>query len=308
MLAGVGVIADEADEVRVAGVEQLPAATPTPGFIGPIAPEPTVELPPVVPGDLTVAGDWVGDGTIGSASLVTADDQTVIRRTDAEGRPYGRAIDVTSELDGLDRSGGLVVGEWDGDGIDDLALIVADAEGLVATRFDRAGNVIDVSDLGPTETVAGIVVGPAPVEALSLGGEELWKTVPAHDGTILELWRVGGIIVEASVVDQLSAMLAAAAADGVTLEGWGWRSHEAQIELRRAHCADIWSTPASQCSPPTAVPGTSRHEYGRAVDFHVETRSLTADTDEFRWLAEHAEEFGFFNLASEPWHWSTDGG
>jgi D-alanyl-D-alanine carboxypeptidase len=50
----------------------------------------------------------------------------------------------------------------------------------------------------------------------------------------------------------------------------GRRSIEEQVDLRRQHCgttwADIWTKPASQCSPPTAIPGQSRHNQGLAVD------------------------------------------
>ena len=27
----------------------------------------------------------------------------------------------------------------------------------------------------------------------------------------------------------------------------------------------------------------------------------------YQWLANHAANYGLFNLASEPWHWSVDG-
>lgn len=50
----------------------------------------------------------------------------------------------------------------------------------------------------------------------------------------------------------------------------GRRSIEEQVQLRRAHCgtswADIWRKPAGQCSPPTAIPGQSKHQTGLAVD------------------------------------------
>ena len=107
-------------------------------------------------------------------------------------------------------------------------------------------------------------------------------------------------------------MLAAAAEDGLVLRGWGWRSHQRQIELREAHCADVWETPSSQCSPPTARPGHSLHETGHAIDFYVgsagDLRAISRSSPEFVWLSENAEDFGFFNLESEPWHWSTTGG
>lgn len=44
----------------------------------------------------------------------------------------------------------------------------------------------------------------------------------------------------------------------------GWRSEASQISLRQQHCGgtqyDIYQKPSSQCSPPTAIPGTSNHE------------------------------------------------
>lgn len=50
----------------------------------------------------------------------------------------------------------------------------------------------------------------------------------------------------------------------------GRRSNTEQIQLRRAHCGtswyDIYEKPSSECSPPTARPGHSKHESGLAVD------------------------------------------
>ena len=71
----------------------------------------------------------------------------------------------------------------------------------------------------------------------------------------------------------------------------------------------IWEMPASRCRPPTARPGLSQHEVGLAIDFTLNGRVLrTRDSDVFRALAEIAPQFGFYNLPSEPWHWSTTGG
>ena len=36
----------------------------------------------------------------------------------------------------------------------------------------------------------------------------------------------------------------------------------------------------------------------------ITSRSSSA----FQWLAANASRFGFYNLPSEPWHWSTTGG
>ena len=136
-------------------------------------------------------------------------------------------------------------------------------------------------------------------------------TVPPDSD--IELVTVGGITVNALVEDQVRGILAAMSARGFTLGGGGYRSVESQIRLRRANCGTsdyaIWEMPASRCRPPTARPGLSQHEVGLAIDFTLDGRVLrTRDSDVFRALAEIAPQFGFYNLPSEPWHWSTTGG
>jgi D-alanyl-D-alanine carboxypeptidase len=51
------------------------------------------------------------------------------------------------------------------------------------------------------------------------------------------------------------------------------------------------------------------HEKGLAVDFTGPGGDLvrTRDSPTFQWLAANAARFGFYNLPSEPWHWSTTG-
>lgn len=135
---------------------------------------------------------------------------------------------------------------------------------------------------------------------------------PPIDTSTPPLRTVRGITVHADIAADLEALLAAAEADGVELSGSGYRSTARQVELRRVNCGpsdwDIWYRPASTCSPPTAVPGRSLHEKGRAIDFTAGGRAITSrSSDAFRWLADDAASFGFFNLPSEPWHWSTTG-
>ena len=136
---------------------------------------------------------------------------------------------------------------------------------------------------------------------------------PPVDTGAPPLRTVQGITVHANIADDVDALLTAAKADGVNLSGWGYRSTERQIELRRANCGptyyDIWVRPASTCSPPTAVPGRSLHEQGRAIDFTHDGRTITSRSNAgFQWLAANAASYGLFNLPSEPWHWSTSGG
>jgi len=172
------------------------------------------------------------------------------------------------------------------------------------------------------------------LDAVAAARLELEQAVPAlqadMDRTIEETWgaldalaagpgvdggaivSVDGIRVHAAMAPRLQALLAAARADGVPLGGWGYRSTAQQIQLRIAHCGptpeDVWLKPSTACSPPTARPGASLHERGLAVDFQLAGRSIsTRESPGYQWLAENAAAYGFFNLPSEPWHWSVNG-
>jgi peptidoglycan hydrolase CwlO-like protein len=127
------------------------------------------------------------------------------------------------------------------------------------------------------------------------------------------LATVGTITVNAAIADRLRGLLEAAKADGFWFGGYGYRDISTQIALRRQNCGTtdyaIYQMPPDQCSPPTARPGASMHEQGLAVDFSVNGRFLISRSDPaFLWLAANAGRWGFSNLPSEPWHWSTTGG
>ncbi|MGK2930161.1 MAG: D-alanyl-D-alanine carboxypeptidase family protein [Acidimicrobiales bacterium] len=130
------------------------------------------------------------------------------------------------------------------------------------------------------------------------------------------LTNTQGITVHADIAWALDALLNKARADGIELAGWGHRTTEQQVQLRRQHCggegvsdADaVYGRPAASCSPPTAKPGSSMHELGLAVDFtHAGASISTRESPAFQWLAANAAEYGFKNLPSEPWHWSVNG-
>ncbi len=77
----------------------------------------------------------------------------------------------------------------------------------------------------------------------------------------------------------------------------GVRTREEQIALRQRHCGpsdyDIFEKPSGECSPPTARPGTSRHETGDAVD-------LGGDKD---WAFGKLQRHGFTRpVRGEDWH------
>jgi LAS superfamily LD-carboxypeptidase LdcB len=122
----------------------------------------------------------------------------------------------------------------------------------------------------------------------------------------------GSITVAGSIAGDVQALLDAAAADGISLCGGGYRSPEEQIQLRMEHCGTsdyaIYQMPASQCDPPTARPGTSLHEQGLAIDFTCDGGSVVDYGDAcWNWLDANADSYGLYNLPSEPWHWSVDG-
>jgi hypothetical protein len=112
------------------------------------------------------------------------------------------------------------------------------------------------------------------------------------------------------ISSNVQSMINKAWSEGYRISGWGYRSHETQIALRtKNHCPDVNTSPASDCRPPTAIPGTSMHESGLAVDLTCDgqTAIQTHDNRCFIWLTTNAASFGLQNLGSEPWHWSVDG-
>lgn len=122
---------------------------------------------------------------------------------------------------------------------------------------------------------------------------------------------VRGIRVDSSIAGSLESMLAAAEADGISMSGGGYRDPAGQIAVRKNNCGTsnyaIYEMPSSSCSPPTAKPGRSMHEQGLAIDFTQNGRTLTRSSSAFAWLKANAGSYGFKNLPSEAWHWSTNG-
>jgi LAS superfamily LD-carboxypeptidase LdcB len=123
----------------------------------------------------------------------------------------------------------------------------------------------------------------------------------------------GSITVDSTLEGPLTSLLADAAAEGVMLCGGGYRSTEAQIELRRQNCGTsdyaIYEMPASDCSPPTAIPGHSEHERGLAIDFTCNGGGVISSTSSpcYQWLDANAAGYGLYQLPSEIWHFSTTG-
>ncbi len=166
---------------------------------------------------------------------------------------------------------------------------------LVTIGMDSDGGVVPTASNFPTGVPAGAAATPSRCP-------EGIKSVSTAGGNFTVCGRIA---------QKLTDMIAAAKAQGVNLGGWGWRTRARQMQLRAQHCnGDLYSTPPSQCKPPTAFPGTSMHETGLAVDFtcNGSTRGIPDKNSPcFIWLDKNAETYGFINLPSEAWHWSTSG-
>ncbi len=133
-----------------------------------------------------------------------------------------------------------------------------------------------------------------------------WRTDAGPGGTTISLGTYRGTEVNKGAIASWKAMVDKAATEGIDLHGGGYRSNKRQIELRTTNgCPDVYTSPASSCRVPTAIPGRSMHEKGLAVDVK---NCSTRGTANFNWLAANAASFGWKNLPSEAWHWSITGG
>ena len=118
--------------------------------------------------------------------------------------------------------------------------------------------------------------------------------------TDLPLVWVRGFEVHTQIADAVEGLVAAMEAEGFNLGGWGYRTAQEQINLRRSHCGtsewDIWSKPSSTCRPPTARPGRSNHERGLAIDLTNNGRLITSrNCSVFQALQRLAPSFGLKN-------------
>lgn len=116
-----------------------------------------------------------------------------------------------------------------------------------------------------------------------------------------------GARVAACLVANMNLMIDAAARSGITLKtNSAWRSRADQVALRKQNCGttqySIYKMPQARCKPPTAIPGTSIHELGLAIDL----KNSQVGTPTYTWMKQYGKYFGFrHTVATEPWHWDT---
>jgi hypothetical protein len=181
---------------------------------------------------------------------------------------------------------------------------IRDVDPVYGLRDILAGNAPASRSEGGSKALAraqGIGIG----KGLGTGDIGAGVPIPESQTTVVK-----GIRVATVIAPQVDAMLSAASKAGFSgIGGGGWRSSGSQRALRLLHGYTSDDQPSGHGGKlPVARPGTSRHEQGRAIDFTVNGKSLESRNHPFfRWLAQNAGMYGFKNLPSEPWHWSTDG-
>ena len=115
------------------------------------------------------------------------------------------------------------------------------------------------------------------------------------------------------VYPYITAMVAAAQADGVDLRVWSpFRSYAIQNELFRKQVDRVGGDEAKAATV-VARPGTSEHNTGLCADFNMASDSFES-TPMYTWMVENAEDYGFIlrypkdkiditGVIYESWHW-----
>ena len=94
----------------------------------------------------------------------------------------------------------------------------------------------------------------------------------------------------------------------IKVSATGFRTMAGQIAAgARNDCPANWAS-SSQCRVPTAPPGSSNHQMGKALDISQNGIPIPSQNSIlFKWLVKNGAKYGLVNLPSEPWHWSYNG-
>lgn len=115
------------------------------------------------------------------------------------------------------------------------------------------------------------------------------------------------------VYPYITAMVAAAQADGVDLRVWSpFRSYAVQNDLFQKKVARSGGD-EDLAATVVARPGTSEHNTGLCADFNMASDTFET-TDMYKWMCENAEDYGFIlrypedktditGVIYESWHW-----
>lgn len=159
--------------------------------------------------------------------------------------------------------------------------------------------------------------------------QEQWNLVVVNSGREMPedytptLESVAGtdIKMDHRVAPWYDKMYYAAKEDGITLTPYsGYRSYERQ-KYNYNNLTDTYisrygisrAEAAKKAATVILPPGTSEHNLGLAMDI-CNTKDSFATQKEYKWLTEHAHEYGFIlrytkekmpitGIVDEPWHW-----
>ena len=115
------------------------------------------------------------------------------------------------------------------------------------------------------------------------------------------------------VYPYITAMVAAAQADGVNLQVWSpFRSYAIQNDLFQKQVNRVGGD-EEKAATVVARPGTSEHNTGLCADFNMASDTFES-TPMYTWMCENAEDYGFIlrypkdkqhitGVIYESWHW-----
>ncbi|MGN1418393.1 MAG: D-alanyl-D-alanine carboxypeptidase family protein [Acutalibacteraceae bacterium] len=145
--------------------------------------------------------------------------------------------------------------------------------------------------------------------------------VSGYEPKLKEVVSGSGKYLDYRVAPYYDAMYNAAKKDGIILTPYSaYRSYDRQknnYENLTAEYMTRYSLSKEEAAKKAATvilpPGTSEHNLGLAMDI-CNTYDSFANTDEYAWLAEHAQDYGFIlrytaekqpitGIVPEPWHW-----
>jgi hypothetical protein len=195
---------------------------------------------------------------------------------------------------------------------------------LIALGSFALLNTINPDLLGGTLSIKSVSAG---IEEAPIISDENTSTPtgtansfpPGCPGGVNKVSTKGGhFIVCSTYASTLQLMFSDAYSAGIILTGGGFRTAEAQIQARIDNkCPDIYNSPASDCTPDTAKPGTSLHEQGLAWDLRCDGNLINWDDQQpsrkktpatkkcFDWLTKNQKKYQIKNFTKENWHWST---
>lgn len=146
-----------------------------------------------------------------------------------------------------------------------------------------------------------------------------WNELPS-DYKVELIKLSNGECVDTRIYPMLQSMFDAARADGIyPIVASGYRTAQKQQEILNAKIEELKSSGYSNEDAETeakywvAVPGTSEHQLGLAVDINADGVH-SYGTEVYKWLEKNAHLYGFINrypadkkeitgVANEPWHY-----